>query len=175
MTLDEIRADATVVHSNGFLRFELGLLMSVALEDAEFLYAFVRVTKPLAVVECGTGNGVSAAFMADALLANGQGGYLTTYEHLPEYAARAADLIGLERPVEIVAERCPGWAEGDATDLVFIDSGVAFREEEMRHWLTCGYRGLVVIHDAMREYPEFALGEGVSLLGGDGFWVGRGK
>ncbi len=173
--LEGLRATATVRVRDGFRWFKMDPgLMSVTLEDAEFLYALVRVTKPLAVVESGTGNGISGKFIGEALKANGHGA-LTTYEPLRVHVDPARALIGPDVPVTVVNEECPGWREGDSTDLVFLDSAPTDRrQEEMSHWLNCGYEGIVVVHDAARDYPELR-GRGVYLPGADGLWIGRGR
>lgn len=148
-------------------------MMAVTLEDGDFLYALVRVTKPNLVVESGSGNGISGTFIATALQDNGHG-RLVTYEPNPTFAYEAQQaLAGL--PAEV--------REGDSRqhatnepDLVYIDSQAGIREPEMEHWLTCGYAGLVVVHDAGRFYDPLAdHGTGVYLPGADGLWVGRAK
>ncbi len=177
MNLAELRATAVVAYRDDFRWFTSDpRLMSVTLEDADFLYALVRVTKPLNVVETGTGNGISTVFIATALRDNNQGGEVQTWEPHRQYSDPAKLLVGDELPVVFRDGVCPGWNAGDATDLVFLDSAPwDDRCAEIRHWLTCGYEGLVVVHDAERRPAELNLGVGVLLPGADGLWVGRGR
>ncbi len=177
VNLADLRASATREYRGDARWFDLDdKLMSITLEDGEFLYALVRVTKPLNVVETGTGNGISTVFIATALRDNNQGGEVQTYEPYRQYSDPAKALVGDELPVVFRDGHCPGWNEGDATDLCFLDSAPwDDRCAEIQHWLTCGYQGLVVVHDAERRPAELNLGVGVLLPGADGLWVGRGR
>ena len=42
-------------------------------------------------------------------------------------------------------------------------------------WLTNDYKGLVLVHDAERDYPEVRHGVGVYLPTANGMWLGRAK
>ncbi len=176
MSIEQWRAHDTTSIRDGFHWFTNTERVAVNLEDAELLYALVRSTKPRVVLEAGTGTGISAVFIGTALRDNGWG-TLTTYEPVELWADSARKLIGNELPVTVVNDECPDWEEGDLTDFVFIDSGANLteRREQMGRWLTCGYRGLVVIHDADNDYPELGLGQGVHLRGGHGVWIGRAR
>lgn len=146
--------------------------MAPTLEDCEFLHALVRVTKPVRVLELGSGRGVSGRFITEALVANGVGGLLTL-EPVQEHADAARELLaGLpcevtEWPSEIRDRAEP--------DMVFIDSGWETREWDIEWWLT-DTRALVVVHDANRDYVGIRdFGVGVLLPGSDGLWIGRAK
>ena len=71
------------------------------------VYDHIRTTRPQEVLELGTAHGVSAAYMAAALEANGQGRLITVdhaganYDPAPEAVLRRA---GLTHRVEIVRE-----------------------------------------------------------------------
>ncbi len=166
MTLDELRALAEP--GRGGYRVFGGRFnaMSVTLEDAEFLYALVRLTKPRRVLELGTGYGISATFIAEALQANGTG-LLLTVEPNKEIREAAWGLFGT-LPVSAAAKEP---ADDIGWDIVFIDSGYQTRAADIERWLTNGYRGLIVIHDANRDYDLHGLG--VLLQGVDGLWIGR--
>lgn len=167
MTLDELRARATG-ERDGYRIFDGEFRqMAVTLEDAEFLYALVRLVKPERVLELGTGRGVSARFIAAALAENGHG-ELTTVE--PDRALRdaAREFLG---GVAVVA----GWADRQDLDwdMVFIDSGYQTRADDISAWLNNGYRGLVVVHDANRDYDGLRDADGMLLPGLEGMWLGR--
>ena len=173
MTINELRAQATVPVGDGYHAFAGALYMAPTLEDCEFLYALVRVTKPGLVVETGTGLGVSATFIATAL-ADNKLGELFTFEPNLEYAAQAREsLRGL--PAKVVTGSYAGRSLKKEPNLVFIDSGVHSRSDEIVDWLKSEYKGLVCIHDANRDYSGTAYGTGVFLPGSDGLWLGRAK
>lgn len=144
--------------------------MAIEHETGEFLFAVVRATKPRLIVESGTGNGVAASFLASALVENGQGGRLVTFEPDPGFRERAAQNLA-QFPAE-VREGTSAPTDLDP-DLVFVDCHGSIREPVIRYWLA-EHPGspLVIVHDAKRPYP-FELGTGVHLPGWDGLWVGR--
>lgn len=145
--------------------------MCVTLEDAEFLHSLVRVTKPERVLELGTGYGISARFIAEALANNGHDGILVTVEPDVVLAANAGKLLRMNGVLTVQPEDVPAFEP----NIVFVDSGYDRRPADIREWLTNGYQGLVVVHDANRQYPELDLGVGVFLPGSDGLWIGRAK
>ncbi len=166
MNADTLRASATLNYGgNPGWPNPFGA-MAPTLDECELLYALIRATRPTVVYESGTGVGVSAAFIASALAENGHG-KLLTYEPVGEFETEArAGLDGL--PVEFTAGPHTG-----AADLVYLDSAPGLREREIEWWLTRSARTVVVVHDALRDYPEFALGDGVILPTAYGLWVGR--
>ncbi len=168
MTIDDLRARATI-ERGGYSVFDGEYTqMAVTLEDAEFLYALVRLTKPEMVLELGTGHGVSARFIAEALKANGRGN-LTTVEPDPELRVAARKMLDKSPAAVVVA-----WADLHDLDwdIVFIDSSYKTREDDIAAWLSNGYPGLVIVHDANREY-ELLNGHGMRVGGLDGLWLGR--
>lgn len=172
MSIAKLRPQARTPIRDGFTAFDM---MAVTLEDGDFLYALVRVTKPRLVIECGTGKGISGTFIAEALRDNGQGGRLVSYEPDMMYAAEARVRLR-ELPATVIVSDSEEWDwEAEPPDLVYIDSHMGRRHDDIERWLTCGYDGLVLVHDAMRLYPELELGTGVLLKGADGLWLGRRK
>lgn len=168
MTLDELRALAALGRGGYHVFGGEYAQMAVTLEDAEFLYALVRVTKPGFVLELGTGLGVSARFIAEAIAANGDG-VLQTIEPDNAWHEQAKVLllgfpILLSRRLDILYEQ---------PDLVFIDSGYDRREADIAEWLGNGYQGLLCVHDAGRDYAALRDAPGVYLPGVDGLWLGR--
>lgn len=172
MSLDDLYAAATVKREQGFHGWPAPYAqMSVTLEDAEFLHALVRVTKPAVVLELGTGLGISGRFIAEALALN-EVGWLHTVEPSVELVqSPSQQLAGEDLPFTI-------WAGSDrpgedlTPDLVFIDSALAYRAADIRRWVTHPFDVLVVVHDANRGY---GLDDrcGVFLPGTDGLWIGR--
>ncbi len=180
MTLDELRASATPAE-NGYHRFPAPYRqMSVCLEEADFLYALVRATRPRNVLELGTGLGLSARFMYAAGRENEAQGAdaftLITVE--PNVAIREkaamgllADVVGFGVALVPALRPDTHWQP----DLVYIDSGQKYRADDITTWLTNGYEGLVLVHDAERGYPELNQGVGVYLPTANGMWLGRAK
>ena len=172
MSLDELRALATV-KDGPHLRFQPPYQqMSVTLDEAEFLYALVRALKPpICVLELGTGLGLSGRFIAEALLADGDA-MLMTIEPSVDCRWEANSL--LSAMPALIEEECR--ANPDTPDLVYIDSGEKHRWYDIKTWLTNGYAGVVIVHDAERDYPEIAEhGNGVYLPTANGMWLGRAK
>ena len=174
MTLDDLRALATI-KDGANTRFQPPYQqMSICLEEAEFLYALVRALKPRNVLELGTGLGLSGFFIASALKANGDEGTLMSLEPDDELAKQAVDLLtGL--PVTVAK---PFGVRSDWPALVYIDSRESNRLQDMRTWLTNGCTGLILVHDAERQYAELVqgiFGYGVYLPTANGMWLGRGK
>lgn len=143
---------------------------AVELETAELLYGLVRAAKPELVVESGTGRGVAARYICGALQANRKGSLVTFEVHVSFIEAAKEMLAGC--PAEVRQGTSCG--SGLEPDMVFIDCVSDLRDQEIEYWLTCDYRPLVVIHDAIRPYA-FHLGEGVHVPGHDGIWIGRPK
>ena len=117
LTLDELRALATI-QDGPHLRFQPPYqLMSVSLDEAEFLYALVRALKPRNVLELGSGLGLSGRFIAEALPEHG---WLLTVEPNADLADQA--VYGLLQGAKAVVS--PELNVSDTwPDLVYIDSG----------------------------------------------------
>lgn len=170
MTFQELKDLATATR-NGFSCWPEPYQMSVTLEDACFLYALVRVTKPLDVLELGTGMGVAARFIAEALRANGNS-KLATVEPRDDLREAAEELLA-NLPVGVFESEELVWPE--TFDLVFIDSGPADRADDIVEWLEVDYKPLILVHDANRQYEGLKQGVGVFLPGSDGLWLGRAR
>lgn len=166
MTLERLRAAATVQLPGGYHTWpEPRGKCSITLEDGEFLYALVRMMKPKWAIEVGTGLGVAAQFIGEALKANGDG-WLTTYESFKEYADQAREFLK-DLPVAVVKGDCPV----QESDLVLIDSAPGSRLRDINEWVSSGFGDVILVHDANRDYDE--LKEiGLLLNGSDGFWIG---
>ena len=169
VTLDELRALAKPDGNGNHIFQGAYRQMSVTLEEADLLYAIVRATQPSRVLELGTGLGLSARFIAEALVAN-QHGRLVTVEPKAMFWPSAGDLLA-DLPASIHAEALVDPTE---VDLVFVDSGYEYRAADIREWLSNGYGGPVLVHDAERRYPELERGCGVFLASTSGLWIGRG-
>jgi prolipoprotein diacylglyceryl transferase len=120
-------------------------------EVLEFLKAMVTTLKPQLVVETGTFMGLSTVRIAEGLKQNGLGRVITC-ESDPVVFAQAQERIrasGLAKWIDARNQpslelRVPG-----TIDLLFSDSDIPVREEEVRHFLPqMNPHGLILMHDA---------------------------
>ena len=144
-------------------RWQMVDSVSTELEVIDFLKALIITMKPQLVLETGTFLGYSTIKMAEGLKANGFG-RIITIEKDPEIFAKAKERIdatGLGRWIEYRNESSLETKIDGTIDILFSDSKLAIREEEIRRLLPqVDPRGLVLIHDASSQYKvvrEFAL------------------
>ena len=137
-------------------------VMAVEVECAEFLHALVRLLKPELVLESGTGRGMASRYIARALKEN-KSGRLITFEPIEQFASEARARLA-PYDAEVLAGSSLGY-DGDAPDLVFLDSGPETRPAEIEHWLPRDVA--LVIHDAYR----YELPGGVLLPTSRGLWL----
>jgi len=129
--------------------------MSAEVEVLDFLKGLVRTVKPRLIVETGTFTALSTIRMAEGLKENSSG-RLVTIEYDPKVFARAKQRVqasGLAQWVEMRNESSlEAKVEGEI-DLLFCDSDLAIREQEVRHFLPqVSARGLILLHDASSHY-----------------------
>lgn len=96
---------------------------SVLVEEAFFLYALVRMTKPKFVLDCGTWMGMSAAFMAQGLRDNGFG-RIVTVEHHEAAIAIARHFLGEAgySEVAIFPGKIENYVPEEPIDFLFLDT-----------------------------------------------------
>lgn len=141
--------------------------MAVELEVAEFLYALVRIQKPLTVIESGSGKGYSTLALAGALQRN-QKGYLWSYEPDDGLREVAQNRVGDIQHACVLAGESRQH-DTDEVDMVFLDSGPATRVQEILYWL---YRPCaLVIHDAYRYQVTLEKMGGIMHHNPRGLWV----
>ena len=111
--------------------------------------------KPELVVETGTFIGHSAIKMAEGMRANGFG-KIITIEYDPAVFGKAKQNIEASGFADLIACRNCSSLEtriDGAIDILFSDSEVTIREQEVRHFLPqVRPRGLVLIHDASSNF-----------------------
>ena len=125
--------------------------MTAEVEVLEFLRCLVTTVKPSLIVETGTFLGVSTVYMAEGLKQNGFGKIITC-EPDPAVFAKAKqkiDASGLSRWVDSRQQSSLEIKVSGAIDMLFCDSVVELREQEVRHFLPqVNPTGLVLMHDA---------------------------
>jgi len=125
------------------------------LEVLDYLKSVVMTVKPQLIVETGTFLGYSAVKMAEGLKANGFG-RIITIEYDPAIFGKAKERIDASGLGEWIEYRNESSLESriDGTiDLLFSDSHLTIREQEIRRFLPqIDPRGLILIHDASSHF-----------------------
>jgi predicted O-methyltransferase YrrM len=120
-----------------------------------FLKALVTTIKPHLIVETGTFLGYGTVALAEGVKTNGFGRIITV-EYDPIIYARAKQRIeaaGLANWVECRNESSVETRINGTIDLLFSDSAIVVREQEIRRLLPqVDPRGLIAIHDASSHF-----------------------
>ncbi len=125
--------------------------MTAEAEVLEFIRTVVTTIKPDLVVETGTFSGISTLWIAEGLKANGRGRVITC-EFDPKVYENARARIagsGLAEWIELRNESSLEMAVEGTIDLLFSDSDMSIREQEIRRFLPqVNPYGLILMHDA---------------------------
>lgn len=125
--------------------------MTAEVEVLEFLRTMVTTVKPELIVETGSFLGVSTLWMAEGLKLNGFGKIISC-EVDPVVIAKAQQKIGesgLSQWIDLRQESSLDMKIDGTIDLLYSDSEITIREEEVRHFLPqINPHGLILIHDA---------------------------
>jgi predicted O-methyltransferase YrrM len=137
--------------------------MTAEVEVLEFVRCVVTTIKPELVVETGTFSGISTLWIAEGLKANGFGKVITC-EYDPVVYANAKQRIGsseLSCWIECRNESSLEMNVDGTIDLLFSDSDMPIREQEVRRFLPqMNPYGLILMHDAsshLKQVREAAL------------------
>ena len=137
--------------------------MTAEVEVLEFLRTIVTTIKPELVVETGTFSGISTLWIAEGLKANGHGRIITCEYDFEVYENAKARIqaSGLADWIELRNESSLDMKIEGTIDLLFSDSDMPIREQEIRRFLpqTSPY-GLILMHDAsshLKTVREAAL------------------
>lgn len=135
----------------------------IEIETGEFMYAMVRMLKPMHVLETGTHWGIGAAYMGVALKDNGQG-MLDTIEFLPEIYSRAKkrmEDLGLSEFVHCWLGDAATFRPEGVTheklwyDLILLDTEPQTRFAELlKFYDNLKEGGYVFIHDLHRHMHQ---------------------
>src|SRR4030095_453183 len=132
-------------------RFSMYDSMTAEVEVLEFLRAIVTTIKPELIVETGTFSGISTLWMAEGLKANGRGRIITC-EYDPKVYTNAKarfEKSELEPWIELRNESSLEMKVDGTIDLLFSDSDMPIREQEVRRFLPqINPFGLILMHDA---------------------------
>jgi predicted O-methyltransferase YrrM len=125
--------------------------MTAEVEVLEFLRTLVTTVKPELVVETGTFSGISTLWIAEGLKANGRGKVISCESDRKVYAAakQRIDNSGLAQWIELRQESSLDMTVAGTIDLLFSDSDMPVREQEVRRFLPqISPNGLILMHDA---------------------------
>jgi len=137
--------------------------MTAEVEVLDFLKAIVTTIKPELIVETGTFSGLSTLRFAEGLKANGVGKIITCEYDAKVFAAAKQRFkeSGLAQWIEARNESSLELKVNGRIDLLFCDSDVPIREQEVRRFLPqMNPYGLILMHDAnssMKTVREGAL------------------
>lgn len=137
--------------------------MTAEVEVLEFLRTVVTTIKPELVVETGTFSGISTVWIAEGLKANGRGKVITCEMDAVVYTKAKARIqeSGLTDWIECRNESSLSMQVDGRIDVLFSDSDMPVREEEVRRFLPqMNPYGLILMHDAsshLKQVREAAL------------------
>jgi prolipoprotein diacylglyceryl transferase len=137
--------------------------MSAEVEVLDFLKSLVTTMKPELVVETGTFSGLSTLRIAEGLKQNGVGRVITCEwdKKVFEAAKKRFSESGLGKWIDARNESSLEMKIDGPIDMLFCDSDVPLREQEVRRFLPqINPHGLILMHDAssaMKSVREGAL------------------
>jgi len=132
-------------------------------EVLDFLKALVITIKPELVVETGTFSGLSTLRIAEGLKQNGVGRVITCEwdKKIYDAAKKRFAESGLSQWIDVRNASSLEMKVAGRIDMLFCDSDVPLREQEVRHFLPqISPYGLILMHDAssaMKSVREGAL------------------
>lgn len=131
--------------------------MSAEVEVLEFLRTVVTTIKPELVVETGTFSGISTLWIAEGLKYNGRGRVITC-EYDPQVFANAQQRFAsseLASWIECRNESSLEMKVDGRIDLLFSDSDMPVREQEVRRFLPqMNPQGVILMHDASSHLKQ---------------------
>ncbi len=137
--------------------------MTAEVEVLEFLRCVVTTIKPELVVETGTFSGISTLWIAQGLKANGIGRVVTCEFDPLVYASakKRFEASELNTLIDCRNESSLEMKVDGTIDLLFSDSDMPIREQEVRRFLPqMNPQGLILMHDAsshLKQVREAAL------------------
>jgi len=129
---------------------------SAELEVCEFVWALVRIVKPLHILETGTHKGIMARFICEALKSNGRGDLVTIEldEKLNRYAG---DLLAGYENVDVVLSDSLAYNTDMVFDICIFDSDIPIRVKEFYKYKEKNMRpgSLVLFHDVAEHRVSY--------------------
>lgn len=137
--------------------------MTAEVEVLEFLYTLVKTAKPSLAVETGTFLGISTLAIAEAMEWNGLGRVVSCEIDPQVFEATKQKIAASEfrDRIELRNESSLEVTVAGEIDLLFSDSDLDVREEEVRRYLPqISPYGLILMHDSsshLKQVREAAL------------------
>jgi predicted O-methyltransferase YrrM/prolipoprotein diacylglyceryltransferase len=129
--------------------------MTAEVEVLQFLRTLVTTIKPNLIVETGTFLGISTLWIAEGLKENGFGRVITCEfdPKIHEAAQKRFEESGLSPWIEAHLGSSLELEVEEPIDILFSDSDIALREQEVRRFLPkISTNGLVLMHDANTRF-----------------------
>lgn len=153
ITMPEFHSDQYLMYNTGGIEAEVG----------SFLYGLIRLMKPKSIFETGTGQGISAMYMAQALKDNGCGALITIERQgsCVENSKSVFRRLGLVDFVDVILVDSKDYNLECGIDFLWLDSEPMYRYGEMvKFYPNLRHNGLVGIHDLAfdmeHHHTEFA-------------------
>jgi predicted O-methyltransferase YrrM len=131
--------------------------MTAEFEVLEFLRTLVTTTKPELIVETGSFMGVSTLWLAQGLKENGFG-KIVSCEYDPVVFAKAQEKVNhsaVKDWIDLRNESSLEMKVDGRIDLLFSDSDMPIREQEVRRYLPqLNPQGLILMHDASSHLAQ---------------------
>jgi predicted O-methyltransferase YrrM len=131
--------------------------MTAEFEVLEFLKTLVTTTKPELIVETGSFMGVSTLWLAQGLKENGFGKIISC-EYDPVVFAKAQEKVkhsSVREWIDLRNESSLDMKVDGRIDLLFSDSDMPIREQEVRRYLPqLNPYGLILMHDASSHLKQ---------------------
>jgi predicted O-methyltransferase YrrM len=131
--------------------------MTAEFEVLEFLKTLVTTTKPELIVETGSFMGASTLWLAQGLKENGFG-KIVSCEYDPVVFAKAQDKVNqssVKDWIDLRNESSLDMKVDGQIDLLFSDSDMPIREQEVRRYLPqVNPYGLILMHDASSHLQQ---------------------
>lgn len=131
--------------------------MTAEFEVLEFLKTLVTTTKPELIVETGSFMGVSTLWLAQGLKENGFGKIISC-EYDPVVFAKAQEKVNhspVNSWIDLRNESSLEMQVEGRIDLLFSDSDMPIREQEVRRYLPqLNPQGLILMHDASSHLKQ---------------------
>jgi predicted O-methyltransferase YrrM len=131
--------------------------MTAEFEVLEFLKTLVTTTKPELIVETGSFMGVSTLWLAQGLKENGFG-KIVSCEYDPVVFAKAQEKVNhsaVKDWIDLRNESSLEMKVDGRIDLLFSDSDMPIREQEVRRYLPqLNPQGLILMHDASSHLAQ---------------------
>jgi hypothetical protein len=145
---------------------------AASVEEANILHALILICKPVRIIETGTENGFTAAYMGHACKSNGFGHVTTLEKHHDQAEEARANIREVDLQDWITVEEADSWEylpKPNVWDFALLDTAIGMRPRELEMilpWMPSG--AVIAIHDTSPIHPcrgEYMILEDIKHLG----------